>query len=117
MGMAAFLLLLAANRLWTLYFFAVLYGFGLWASLGIMSAMTADLFGLKSHGTIYACTYLVHAIGGAVGPVVVGYLFDVAGSYQPGFIICAAVSIAGFIATVLIQPIANEENKRSQKRF
>jgi MFS family permease len=103
MGVVAFVLLLFASHLWTLYLFAVLYGFGLWASLAIISAMTAELFGLRFHGTIYACIFLIHTIGGATGPVVVGHLFDVTNSYQTGFIICAAVSLACFIAVSMLR--------------
>ena len=106
-SVVAFLLLLVARELWMLYLFAVLYGVGLWAASAITSPLTADLFGLKSHGTILACTVLVSAVGGAIGPVVVGHIFDVTGSYQLGFILCVALSITGLITIMLLRPVAN----------
>jgi MFS family permease len=105
MSVIAFLLLLVARELWTLYLFAVIYGFGLWAGGGIMSPMAADLFGLKSHGAIYAGTTFAFSIGGALGPVLVGYLFDVTGSYGPGFLTCTAISITCLMAIIYIRPI------------
>lgn len=108
-SLAAFLLLLVAERLWMLYLFSVLYGFGLWVTGTIMSPITADLFGLRSHGTILACNALPGAIGAAVGPILVGHIFDVTGSYQLGFFICIAVSIMDLIAIILLRPIRNKE--------
>lgn len=108
MSIVAFLLLLIAKEMWLLYLFAIIYGFGLWASGSIVSPITAELFGLKSHGTILAFNILSHTIGGAVGPLLIGHIYDVTGSYQLGFIICMAISIAGFIAITLLRPIYSE---------
>lgn len=108
MGIISFLLLLVAREILMLYVFAALYGFGLWATFGIISAMTAEFFGLESHGTIYGCIVLTHTIGGAMGPVVSGYLFDLTGSYRFSFLICAVVSIMGFIAIFLVRPVTDK---------
>jgi len=105
MSMVAFLLLLIARELWTLYLFAVLYGIGLWAAFGIMSPLTAELFGLKSHGAIFACLIMVMMLGGAIGPVLTGYIFDVSGSYQLAFIICVVVSFISLSTLILLKPI------------
>lgn len=109
MSLIAFLILLWARGLWSLYLFAFFYGFGLWATGTIMSPITAELFGLKSHGVIFACTYLAGAIGAAIGPVVAGHIFDVTGSYQLAFFICIAVGIFALIAIMLLRPIRNKE--------
>ncbi len=103
-SVAAFLLLLVARELWILYLFAAIFGFGLWSSGGIMAPITAELFGLKSHGTILACASFAGAVGGAVGPVMAGYIFDVSGSYQLAFILCLVVSVISFISLILLRP-------------
>ena len=108
MSLVAFILLLVAKGLWMLYLFAFLYGFGLWATGTIMSPITAELFGLKSHGTILACSGLAGAIGAAVGPVVTGHIFDITNSYTLGFIICIIVNITALIAILLLRPIKNK---------
>jgi len=112
-SVAAFLLLLVARELWILYLFAAIFGFGLWSSGAIMAPITAELFGLKSHGTILACTTFASAVGGAVGPVVVGHIFDVTGSYQLGFILCLLVTIVGITALIPLRPISKGEIARS----
>ncbi len=112
-SVAAFLLLLVARELWILYLFAAIFGFGLWSSGAIMAPITAELFGLKSHGTILACTSFASAVGGAVGPVLVGYIFDVTGSYQLGFILCLLVTIVGITALISLRPISKGEIARS----
>ncbi len=106
-SVVAFLLLLVARELWMLYLFAVLYGFGLWAFGTMMAPLTADLFGLKSHGTIFACTMLAAAVGGAIGPVLAGHIFDVTGSYQLAFIICLMVSVVAIISLLFLRPVAD----------
>lgn len=105
LGSVAFLLLLVATELWLLYLFAIIFGLGWWASSAIMAPITAELFGLKSMGTVFACINFATAIGGAVGPVLVGYMFDVTGSYQLAFIMCIVVTIIAIITTISLKPI------------
>jgi len=103
---AAFLLLLAARELWMFYLFAVMFGFSLWSSMAMISPLTAELFGLKSHASIFASRGFIGALGGAAGPVVAGYVFDVTGSYHWAFIICLIVGVIGIIATLALKPNA-----------
>jgi len=41
--------------------------------------------------------------GGAVGPLLTGYIFDVTGSYQMAFLLCAVVSFIGIISGALLK--------------
>ncbi len=107
---AAFLLAMVARSLWSLYLFAVLFGSGLWAASAVLSGMAAELFGLKSHGAIYATMWLVGCIGGAVGPVLAGHIFDITGSYQLAFVISVLVNIGGIIALLSLRPITNRSH-------
>ena len=100
-----FALLLAATSLWMLYLFAAIFGFGLWSSGGLTTPMTADLFGLKAHGAIYGSIFFCGATGGAFGPVLVGYLFDVSGNYHSSFVICLITSILALTALVGLRPL------------
>ena len=105
LGSVAFLVLMVAGELWLLYLFAVIFGLGWWASSAIMAPITAELFGLKSMGTVFACINFATAVGGAIGPVLVGYMFDVTGSYQLAFIMCIVVTIIAIITTISLKPI------------
>lgn len=99
----AFTILIFARGSVTLYLFAVLYGIGLWTSSSVMSPFIADLFGLKSHGAILACTSFSWTIGGGLGPVLVGFIFDLTGSYQLGFWVCLSATIISLISLLGIK--------------
>jgi len=108
MAVIAFLLLLFAKSLWMLYLFAGIFGFGLWSSGGLIVPLTADLFGLRSYGAIYGSVFLTGAIGGAFGPVLIGYLFDISGSYTLSFMVCLSISILGVGALAVLKPVVKD---------
>jgi len=100
----AFLCLAVIEESWTLYLFAALYGFahgGLWA---MISPIVAELFGMGSHGAIFGIVYFSCTVGGTIGPVLAGYIFDVVGSYQSVFFACVALSIVTILLTVFLKP-------------
>jgi MFS family permease len=111
MAIVGFALLLVAQSLWTLYLFAAIFGFGLWASGGLIPPMTAELFGLRDHGTIYGSIFVSGATGGAFGPVVVGYLFDLTGDYQLAFIVCFIITILSLLSLMGLKPIKESDHK------
>jgi len=83
--------LLKARQLWQFYLFSVIFGFGYGGSVPLFPAVIADWFGTKSHGTIFGMMMLAPGIGGAIGPLLGGYIFDTTGSYDVAIIIGAAV--------------------------
>ncbi|MFC1861394.1 MFS transporter [Chloroflexota bacterium] len=100
---AAMLWLLTATELWMFYLFAVLYGL----ATGIVvlgSPLTAEIFGLRSHGLILGVINLGHNTGAAIGPLLAGYIFDITDSYNIAFLVCAALSIACILLAYLIRP-------------
>ena len=103
---AALLWLQFANEVWMLYTFAVVYGFAYGGIFPLISPMIAQLFGLDSHGVIFGATYFSNCVGASIGPVLIGYIFDVTGSYQLGFIILAAASV---IAILLASAISTRK--------
>ena len=97
--------LLAAKELWMFYLFAVIFGFayGGWAAL--MSVIVAELFGLRSLGVILGVVTFSVSIGAAAGPAVAGGIFDISGSYQPAFLVCAILSIIAIILALFLRPL------------
>jgi len=104
MILAAFFWLVPASELWTLYLFAVIFGFAGGGMGASESPLVAGLFGLTSHGLIYGVIHLGFTAGAAVGPVVTGYIFDLTGGYRSAFLVCAAFSIAGVVLAALLGP-------------
>jgi MFS family permease len=102
MSVIAFTVLPFARGMASLSVFAVLYGIGLWATGAVMSPFIADLFGLKAHGSIFSCTVFSGTLGGGLGPVAVGALFDLTGTYQAGFLVCLAASIVSLASLFFV---------------
>ena len=105
MATVGFMLLIVAKSLWMLYLFAGIFGLGLWSSGGLIPPLIAGLFGLKSHGAIYGSIFISGATGGAFGPVIVGYLFDVMGGYGQAFVLCLIMSILSLSALISLKPV------------
>jgi len=96
--------LLAANELWMLYLFAAVFGFAYGGLMTLMSPMVAELFGLKSHGSIYGTVLFGMTVGAAFGPPLAGHIFDIADSYHLAFIIFAVLSTIGLMLTSFLKP-------------
>ncbi len=99
----AFLWLQSAREAWMLYTFAILYGFAHGGFFTLISPMVAELFGLRSHGVIFGIVLFSGTTGGAISPVLAGYIFDTTGSYQLHFIIIASASIMAILLTAMIK--------------
>jgi MFS family permease len=93
-----------ADHLWMLVLFAVLYGFAHGGFYALVAPLIAELFGTRSHGVILGIVLGVSTIGGSLGPVTAGYIFDITGSYRVDFGILTAMGIAGVIASITLKP-------------
>ena len=100
---ASFLWLLVAGEIWMLYLFAMLYGVAHGGFFTVLSPMVAELFGIGSHGVLFGIVAFSLTIGGAIGPVLAGHIFDIARSYQLVFLILVGVSIAGLFLTLFLK--------------
>jgi len=80
--------------------FSAVIGFAFAGIGSLMGLLAADAFGLKSHGLIFGFIYASNMLGGAIGPVMTGRVFDLTGSYRLGFLSCSAV---GWIGAMLVR--------------
>jgi len=96
--------LVPAREVWMLYLMAVAFGIGLGGAGTSESPLIARLFGLSSHGLIYGVVGLSWTLGGAVGPIVTGYMCDIYGNYQLAFLVCAVVSVLGLMLLIILRP-------------
>jgi len=110
--LVSLLWMLVAKELWMLYLFACVYGFAHGGFFALLSPSVAEFFGLSSHGVILGAVFCPTTIGGAIGPVLAGHIFDVTSSYQLAFLVFIVVCIVGFILTLLLKPITNVERAR-----
>jgi MFS family permease len=100
----AFLWLLMARDYWAIIVFAIVFGIAYGGLAATQSPIVADLFGIKSHGAILGIVVFIITIGGAVGPVMAGKIFDSTHSYNWVFIICIAFSITSLLLTIFLKP-------------
>jgi MFS family permease len=98
-----------ARNLWMLYLFAAVYGFCHGGFFALISPMVADLFGTTSHGVIYGIVIFSGTIGGAIGPILAGYIFDITYSYRLDFLILLVFAILGLILITTIRPTGAEQ--------
>lgn len=81
---------------WLMYFYAVCFGIGagLYTPMGFVGA--ADFFHGRHFGAISGSVLTGMGIGGAFGPWLGGYVFDITGSYTSAFILAiSCFSVAG----------------------
>ena len=101
---AALFWLVRANEMWMLYVISAVFGFAHGGMGASESPLVARVFGLSSHGLIFGVAGLGFTAGAAAGPYVMGYIFDITGSYHLAFVVCAAVSVIGLILSVILKP-------------
>ena len=107
--LASLLWLQVAEKAWMLYLFAIIFGFAYGGFVSLESPTVAELFGLRAHGTIFGVVDFICSIGGALGPVLAGYIFDITGSYNQAFWLFAVTTILGLLLTWLLKPMKTGE--------
>ena len=86
----------------TLLAVAFLGGLTLAGSMSMTSALTADIYGRFSVGTILGAIFLVHQTGAAVGSWAAGALFEMTGGYGLIYAIACAVLVAAALTSLRI---------------
>lgn len=90
-----------ANASPALFLFGLVYGFCHGGFYALISPLVAEFFGTRYHGGILGFVIFSGAVGGTVGPVLVGYIFDVTLSYRLSFLLLLAMAVMGLITTFL----------------
>jgi MFS family permease len=79
--------------------FAAVFGFGFAAYGPVIPGVCAEVFGKANMGAIFGVVTTGGALGGAAGPYVTGFIFDVTGTYFWAWIlglVCVLVSTVLF---------------------
>ena len=109
---AALFWLQFARELWMLYLFVVVYAIAHGGFFVLISTMIAELFGTGSHGVIFGIVFFSGAIGGGIGSVLAGHIFDISGSYQVAFLTFAVVGIIGLILCLFLRPVISKGGEK-----
>ena len=76
-------------------------GLGYGAFLGVFPSFTADRFGQKHQSVNYGIMFIGFSIAGLTGPNIASAVYAGTGSYQPAFLLAAALCFIGLILTTL----------------
>ncbi len=102
---AVTLFFLAGTRdLYVLYFVAAVYGLGYGGVTPITATLTGSFFGTKSIGSIFGTVNSAYTLGGAIGPLLGGYIYDATGSYYIAFLTAAIATASIFILCLAVKP-------------
>jgi MFS transporter, OFA family, oxalate/formate antiporter len=99
----ALICLAPAKMAWMLFLMTGIFGFAFGSIAVSHSPLLAELVGLRSHGLIFGVFGISVACGGAMGPLLTGYLFDVTNSYQMAFLLCAVISLTGILFAAFLR--------------
>jgi MFS family permease len=81
---------------------AFIGGLTLAGSMSMTSALTADIYGRFSVGTILGAIFLVHQTGAAIGSWSAGVLFETTGGYGVIYAVACAVLVAAAVMSLRI---------------
>jgi MFS family permease len=98
-------IILVHNAGLSFFIFAILVGLAGGGMASSMSPMVASLFGLKSHGVIFGFCGFGCTIGQAVGPYIVGWLFDISQNYSIALSVCAVIALLGLTLALILKPM------------
>jgi MFS family permease len=87
---------------WQVLYVLPLFALGFGGSIPIRPAFQAEYFGLKAFGAIQGLAFTIGTLGGLIGPVFAGWMYDVTESYRLAFV---ALSVGSFIAVPLVLSI------------
>ncbi|MDA0225453.1 MAG: MFS transporter [Proteobacteria bacterium] len=105
MGLLASLLWLQiASSAWMLFVFVAIYGIAHGGFFTVTAPTVAELFGTRAHGALFGTVQFFGSLGGAIGPLAAGYLFDSTGSYRIAFAALAALATVGLLLVGRLRP-------------
>jgi sugar phosphate permease len=96
------LLLAGGGSRTPLYLFAVVFGIALGGEYMIIPLMAGELFGVAVLGRVLGIVLTADGVAEATAPMLVGYLRDINGSYNAGFITLIGAALAGAAAIALL---------------
>ena len=92
---------ISPETLWAVGAFYLFYGAGQAAHTVAQPTVIADFFGPKRFASIRGIMNPISVLGGVIGPVLTGFMFDSFESYRLIFALLAPVSLVGSIAIFL----------------
>lgn len=94
-----------------LFVVALCYGFGHGGLFTIVAPTVAEYFGTRSVGAIFGSIVFFGTVGGAIGPILAGRIFDMTGNYAIAFLTLAGMAL---LALVLVLTLPRGAQAKAQ---
>jgi MFS family permease len=108
MQAAAMPLLFAVTSFGVLPAFVILFGLAQGGGAVLLPLLVGHAFGLRAFGRILGAMMIAATFGGALGPVLTGWIFDRTGSYELAFALHIGAFLTAAIAIQLLRPPQGE---------
>jgi len=95
------LIFAAVHSPWQAAVFLVVFGPALGGAFTLLPALLPEYFGLRAFGTIQGLLMAAATLGGFVGPILAGGVYDVTDSYRPAFLIMGLATLAAVPAVLM----------------
>jgi MFS family permease len=102
---------ISSETMWILVPFVILFGFGWGSNNTLRTAMLREYFGRSRFGSIFGFMMGISALGGFIGPLFAGWVYDTWASYQIAWLTLAILVFASviIIATTPSSNVASAE--------
>lgn len=107
-GIMMFFLLGMGSRPITLAVAACWIGFNFGGNFALFPLLTLENFGPKNLGANYGAVFSSYGVGGILGPVMAGMVWDSMGTFKTAFIIAAIACLVAAGLAFVLKPIKNE---------
>ncbi len=94
-----------------LFLFALIYGIAHGGFFTVASPSVADLFGTQAHGAIFGLIIFFGTLGGTIGPVLTGLIFDQTKSYSMAFLILTAIAAFGLLLSTQLRSKSSKASR------
>jgi sugar phosphate permease len=94
------LIFAAVHSPWQAVIFLIVFTPGYGGAITMLPALLSEYFGLRALGAIQGLLWGSGVLGGFIGPILAGAVYDAVDSYRPAFLLLA---LAAFAAVALIQ--------------
>ena len=82
----------------------ILLGLGIGAEIDLLSFIISRYFGIRFFGTLHGFCFALVLIGNAAGAVILGWFFQLAHSYTPGFVLFEMLLAIACVLMVTLGP-------------
>ncbi len=87
-----------------LFMASILIGFNYGANLSVFPSVTKDYFGLKNFGLNYGLVFTAWGVGGILGPILSGWIYDQAKNFNNAYLIASICLLIAAALTFITSP-------------